>query len=143
MIIPKIIIDLICGILNALGGYHWLFCRRYIMPFVISVETCLIEWQKKDKQWWEGLLILPVMGTLCLGYFFKKENNAWGRCLWFTLQALVIGTGCLLTGHIVWYFYIGYIIGSVVLGYIYKDWQQIIGDIVTGCYLGSIIFLIK
>ena len=139
MIYTKIIVDLLCGVLNAIGGYCWHNARRYIMPILLGGEAGLIIWEKKKKDWWAGLLILPVIGTLCLGYFSGKN---WGRGLWLFLQTLVIGLGLTITGHIFWFIYIPYIVLAGVLGGIYKNWNQILGDAIAGVYLGSILFFI-
>ncbi len=141
MIFLKIIVFLSCGALNALGGYHWLFCRRYIMPFVLAFEASYIAWSKKTKDWWVGVLILPVIGTLCLGYKNFGGGN-FARAMWLFVQAIVIGCGLFITGHVAWQAYIGYCLGAGILGGIYKNWQQIIGDSIAGCYLGSIVFFI-
>ncbi len=90
--------------------------------------------------WWTGIFVLPVIGTLCLGYF---SGNNWGRALWLFIQAVVIGLGCLLTGHLNWYFYIPYIIGAGVLGGLYKNWKQYIGDFIAGSYLGLIVLFVR
>lgn len=133
--ILKILIDVLCGSLNALGGWHILWMRRYLMPVVLGAGVSVVT-----HIWWLGLMILPVMGTLCLGYF--KDGNA-GRALWLFIQAIVIGLGITMTGHLAWYFYLIYAIGAGVLGGLYKNWQQILGDSITGIYLGSIIFLVR
>lgn len=135
MIFIEIISDILAGVLDALGGWHWLFARRFIMPFVLGVVISIVS-----HTWWLGLTVLPVMGTLTLGYFSGKN---WGRGLWLFLQAVVIGLGCFLLHHLAWYFYIPYIVGAGVLGGIYKNWQQKIGDLITGGYLGLIVFLVR
>ncbi len=135
MIAIKIIIDLCCGALDAWGGHSWHNARRFIMPALIAIAVSTIT-----GVWWLGITILPVMGTLCLGYF-SGEN--WGRALWLFTQAVVIGLGCSLLGHLSWYFYIPYIIGAGLLGGLYKNWKQIYGDFITGSYLGIIIFLVR
>jgi hypothetical protein len=134
MIIFKIIIDLICGALNAWGGYSWHNARRFIMPTMIGLAVAFIT-----SVWWAMFLPLPAMGTLCLGY---HSYGNFGRALWIGLQCFALGLGLLLTGHLHWYFYLPYIVGGCVLGGLYRNWQQIIGDICTGCYMGLIIFLI-
>lgn len=134
ILIIKILVDLICGALNSWGGFSWHNARRFIMPVVIGIAVSFIT-----HIWWTGIMVLPVMGTLCLGYFGGKN---WGRALWLFLQAVVIGLGLTLTGHLAWYVYIPYIIGAGVLGGFYKNWQQVWGDMVAGTYLGSIVYFI-
>jgi hypothetical protein len=133
-ILIKVIADILCGVCDYLGGYHFLWMRRYIMPLVIGITVSLVT-----HVWWCGLLVLPEMGTLCIGY--SKDGN-FGRALWIGLQCFVLGLGLLLTHHLHWYLFLPYIVLGCVLGGLYKNWQQIIGDLVTGCYMGSIIFLV-
>ena len=141
MIYEKIIVAIGCGVLNALGGYHWLFCRRYIMPVLFGGEATLLAWEKKKQDWWAGLLILPVIGTLCLAYKNFGTGNL-SRALWLLVQALVISIGLTLTGHIFWYVSIGYVVGAGVWGGLYRNWYQPLGDFVVGTWLGCIVFFI-
>jgi hypothetical protein len=130
----KLIIDGVCGTLNALGGWHILFMRRYIMPCVIGVAVSYFS-----HTWWLGLCCLPAMGTLSLGYFGGKNS---GRGLWLFLQAIALSSGCFFLHHLAWYAYVPYIIISGLLGGIYKNWMQIFGDLIAGIYLASFIFFI-
>lgn len=134
-ILIKLFIDGICGCLNAWGGFNFLAARRFIMPFVIGVGVSIAS-----GCWYLGLTVLPVMGTLCLGYFGKKF---WGRGLWLALQAAVIGAGSLILGHLVWYAYAPYVIGGLLLAGFLYNLEQIISDIIFGCWLGIIIFVVK
>lgn len=124
-------VSLLCGALNALGGYHWLWMRRYLMPVVIGATVSLIT-----QIWWLGVVCLPVIGTLCLGYF--KWGNL-GRALWIGLQCLVLGLGLCLTGHLSYLLFVPYVVGGCVLGGLYKNWYQPVGDFVTGFYMSLII----
>jgi len=130
----KIILDVICGVLNAIGGYCWHNARRYLMPVVIAIGVSL-----STGVLWAGLMVIPVMGTLCLGYFGK---GFLGRGAWLLLQALVIGLGLFLTHHIGWYFYIPYVIGAGVLGGLLYNIEQVVGDFIFGSWLGLIVFLV-
>ena len=134
LLIAKLIIDGISGILNALGGYHWLFCRRFIMPCVIALGVSI-----GSGIWWLGFTVLPVMGTMCLAYFGGKF---WGRGLWLALQATVIGAGSLVLGHLAWWFYVPYIGGALLLAGFLYDLEQLIGDFIYGFWLAVIIFLV-
>lgn len=138
--VTKIITILGSGALNAWGGYSWHNARRYLMPVLLGGEAGFIVWENKRKDWWAGLLVLPVIGTLCLGYFNGKN---WGRALWLFLQAIIIGLGLTLTGHIQWFIYIPYIIGAGILGGIYRNWWQPLGDFISGCWLGLIILFVR
>jgi len=135
MIFIEIISCLLCGILDALGGWRFIWMRRFIMPSVIGVTVSLVT-----HVWWCGLLTLPVMGTLCLGYF---SGQNWGRGLWLFTQAVVISIGLTITGHMAWYYFLGYTVIAGFLGGIYKNWQQNVGDFVTGCWLGTVVLFVR
>ena len=137
MIILKIIIDLICGALFSLGGWKIIQLRRFAMPVVLGIGVSIIT-----HTWWTGIMVLPVMGTLCEGYF-KITNQFFARGLWLAMQAFVIGIGVTLTGHLGWYFYIPYVLIAGVLAGLLYGIQQIIGDLIFGGWLGIIIFFLK
>ena len=135
LLILKLIIDLCCAILNAIGGYCWHNARRFIMPCFLAVGVSL-----STGLWWTGFMVLPVMGTLCLGYFGGKF---WGRGLWLALQAAVIGLGFVLTGHLWIPFYVAYITVALVLAGTLYNVEEVIGDLIFGGWLGVVLFLIK
>jgi len=81
--------------------------------------------------------VLPAIGTLCLGYFNGKN---WGRALWLFVQAIALSTGLLIFHHLMWWIFIPYIIGAGILGGMYKNWPQVIGDAITGVYLSLFIW---
>ena len=133
--IYQLITDVICAALNALGGYHWLYMRRFIMPAVIGVSMAITT-----HLWWVALLPLPAMGTLCMGY---PKLGDFGRALWLFIQAVAIGLGVMLFGHLAWYFFFPYIIAAGLLGFIYSSWQQIIGDSIAGFWLGIVVLFVR
>ncbi len=135
MIFIKIIIDICCGALDAWGGYSWHNARRFIMPCLIAISVSTIT-----GVWWLGLTVLPVMGTLCLGYF---SGQNWGRALWLFTQAMVISLPLLVLSHLQWYWFVPYVIGAGLLGGLYKNWKQVYGDFITGCWLGLIVLMVK
>ncbi len=92
-----------------------------------------------------GLSVLPVIGTLCLGYFFRGDQDLqWlGRGLWLGLQALVLGIGITVSGHLSLYFYVPYVLVAFGLAaWLYRI-EQVIGDIIFGIWLGSIVFFVR
>lgn len=137
----EIFIVIGCGALNSWGGYSWHNARRFLMPILLAGEASFIAWQKNQKNWWVGLMVLPVIGTLCLGY---PSGKNWGRALWLFLQAVLIGLGLTITHHLLgtWFTFSMYAVLAGVLGGLYKNWWQPLGDFVAGCYLGSIMFFV-
>ena len=135
MLLPiKLAVDAICGVLNSLGGWHFLWMRRFCMPVLLAVTACFCL-----HPWYYGALCLPAIGTLCLKYF-SGEN--WGRGLWLFVQAIALAVGLTLTGHLAWFIFVPYCIGSGILGGIYKNWFQPIGDLIAGVYLGLFILFV-
>ena len=134
-ILIKLAVSVACGVLDALGGHSFLWMRRYMIPIVLGVCFSIIT-----HVWWVGLMVLPTIGTLSLGY--GKAGNA-GRGFWLFLQAFVIALGVTLTGHLSWFIFVPYVVIAGVLGGIYKNWQQILGDLVTGTWLGIVVLFVR
>ena len=136
MIELKIAVSLICGALDALGGFCFLPARRFIMPFILAVTVSILL-----HIWWIGVLVLPVIGTLVLGYKDFGSGH-FSRGMWLFVQYSVLGIGLFLTGHLSWYLYAPYCILGGILGGLLVSWWQPLGDFIEGLFLGSIIFLI-
>lgn len=137
MILMKIGVILLSGILNFIGGWKWHNARRFIMPLLLAVSASLCL-----HIWWIGLMVLPCIGTLILGYKRFGQGN-FSRAMWLFVQFSVCGLGLFLTGHLAWYFYIPYcILGGVLGGTLVNVWQPI-GDFIEGACLGSILLWIK
>ena len=125
------------GLLDALGGFHFLFCRRYIMPFLLGlgISTISFIFNPVWYSWLVGIAVLPMMGTLTLKYM---SGSNFGRAEWLLLQAVTGGLFLTLislffhTHFLAWYLYIFYGIGAGVGGYNYKDINQFKGDWWTG-----------
>lgn len=134
MIIYKFILVAIAGIIDAMGGYRFLWARRYLMPFLIGVGISVAT-----QMWWTGFLVLPALGTLCIGY----SGGKWLiRGLWMALQAFAIGLGLFLAHFIAWYFYVPYILISGILGATLYNIDQVVGDFIFGSFLASIVFMV-
>lgn len=145
----------ICGILDALGGFHWLFARRYILPFLMglsaSIIACLTEHSLHN--FWIGFMCLPCMGTFSLGYPKGGLAGNSGRGLWLFIQAVALSLGLAITQHLglpadwlhvnSWFIFTPYIILAGVLGGVYKNWLQTVGDFITGTYLGLLLIFIR
>jgi hypothetical protein len=136
MIELKLSIALLCGVLDALGGFCFLPARRFIMPTVLCVTTSILL-----HIWWIGFLILPVIGTLVLGYKDFGSGN-FSRGMWLFVQYFLVGIGLCLTRHLAWYFFAPYcVLGGILGGSLVRVWQPL-GDLIEGSFLGTILFLI-
>ena len=133
----KLCIASLCGALDGIGGLCWLPARRFIIPVVlcVSVSTLL-------HIWWIGLLVLPVIGTLVLGYK-NFGSGKFSRGCWLFVQYVIVGLGLFLTGHLAWYFYFPYAVLGGVLGGTLISVEQFLGDFIDGLFLGCIIFLVR
>ncbi len=136
LLIIKLVISLVCGALDALGGFCFLPARRFILPFVLAVSVSIFL-----HIWWIGALILPVIGTLCLGY---KDfgSGKFSRGFWLFVQYVLVGLGLFLTHHLSWYVYIPYCVLGGILGGSLVDVFQPIGDMIEGIILGAILLFI-
>ena len=136
----KIITDISGATCFSLGGWNILWMRRYLMPVIFAIAFSI------DLHiYWIGITVLPVIGTLCLGYFFHgNQGLQWlGRGLWLSLQGLVIGAGVTLSGHLSWYVYLLFVLVGFGLGASFFDIEQILGDIIFGIWLGSIVLFVR
>ena len=122
----------LCACLNALGGYHWLFCRRITMP--LALGWCVSQ---TSGIWWLGLTCLPALGTMTEGYFGDSND---GRAWWLVTQAAALSIGVTVTGHLWWPWFIVFVAGSFFLGHNYKDMDQLEGDALVGAYLSLFIW---
>ena len=142
-----LLVMIVGGLLDAIGGDFFLAARRFIMPFLVCAGISIITFTFYPVwySWLAGLCVLPAMGTLCLGY---PSGNNFGRGLWLFLQAS-LGFGLLLVVisyffhvHLLaWWLYIIYVAICGIWGGIYKNWEQFFGDWITGSLgLCTIIF---
>lgn len=137
----KIAIVLISSGLFYLGGNGFLFCRRFILPVLLTL-SCLLY-----SHWdWYSLTMLSCIGIFCLGYGVKSPlrhcfGNGWGRGVWGTLAGLCLGLGLCLTGHVYWFFFVPYLFLSFTLENALKDLPTWIGDPIIGAGFASIVLI--
>jgi hypothetical protein len=135
ILIFKIIIYAVGGVFNSWGGYNFLAARRFIWPFAVGGAVSIIT-----VTWWLGLLCLPSMGTLCLGYF-KGDN--FGHGLRWLLCGIAMWLGVTILGHLSWFIFIPHVILCGVLCGFSKNWNQRIGDAICGCFLTLPILFVR
>jgi hypothetical protein len=142
MILMKIVIMLICGALFFWGGYSWHNARRFIMPLVLAIFCAIYT------QCWLELTMFFSAIFLSLGYGINSPlrhifGNGWGRGVWGILVGLALSLSLLLTGHLAWYFFLGYLTLSFTLENALKNLPQSLGDPIIGCGFATIVFLIS
>lgn len=135
------IIVMTCAVFFFWGGYAQHNFRRFYMPPLIALGLSLTS-----HIWWVGITSLPLIGVMTIGYgeksiLYKYLTDEVARAVWMSLAAIIIGLGAFLTGHLAWYFYFPYILWAGFLGATLRNLNQILGDLIFGAYLSSIIFL--
>ena len=138
----KLVVMAICSALFWLGGFCWLPARRFIMPVIICGTSLFLS------QWClYNLFQLIVIAIFCLGYGEKSPlrhcfGDAWARFVWMFLSSLCLSLPLLLTNHLYWFIFPIYIGICGTLGITLRNINQIIGDLIFGASLASIILLI-
>ena len=146
-IVIILVVMIVGGLLDAIGGDVIIEMRRFVMPALVGagISTIVYSFYPLWYSWMSGLLILPAMGTLTLGYM---NGSNFGRGLWLFVQAS-LGFGLLLTLYsiffhvplLAWWLYIIYAVIAGIGGGTYKNLKQFLGDWLTGSLcLCSIIF---
>lgn len=133
MIWIKLAILLLCAYLNWQGGYNTLWCRRFLMPFILAVSCGFFS------QWWWAIpaIFIPMAITLSL----HNQN----RGVWCSIVALSASFALLVTGHLAWYWFIVYCGGNFLIGWVGNNklkLPQVIIDPLTGGAIGSLVFFV-
>lgn len=114
--------------------------RRFVMPLLLALTAWYLT------QDWRCVSMLTTMGAFCLGYGDKSPlrhcfGNGWGRGIWGLLAGLCLSLGLFLTGHLVWYFFVPYLVLNFILENALKNIPQVIGDPIIGAGFASILFI--
>jgi hypothetical protein len=141
MLIIKMIVVIVSGICDAIGGATQHNFRRFIMPVVICAGCAWLSHS------WYAFLGLASIGALCLGYgpnspLEKDTTDSWARELWGCFVAFSFGLPLLLTGHLAGYWFLGYILVCGSAENALKKLWQVAGDFIVGCCFASIILLV-
>lgn len=140
MIEIKIIAILICGGLNLIGGYCWHDARRFLMPILLA-GACIYF----AHTFWAITMLLAIP-ALTIGYGDKSPlrhifGDAWARFVWMALVALGLALGLTVTHHIIIALAAAYILIAGALGITLRNWNEILGDFIFGCWFGVIALL--
>ena len=145
-IVVILVVMVLGGLLDAVGGAIIIELRRYAMPVLVcaGVSTITYSFFPVWYSWLAGLMVLPACGTLTLPY---RGDGNFGRGLWLFINAIAFGLFLTLYSiffHVpllVWWMYLIYIVIAGIWGGIYRNWEQFLGDWITGSFgLCSIIF---
>lgn len=140
-LVIKIAVLLISGAFFSYGGYKDHNFRRFYLPHILTLSCW---WLTKDL--W-ALTMLSVIGIYCSGYGDKSIlrhifGDGWGRGIWGLLGAITLSLWAILTGHIVWYLFAGYLLLNFTLENALKSVYQLAGDFIIGMGFGVIVFLV-
>ena len=139
---PLLLIKLIalgsCAACKLVGELWWHNAQRFIMPPVLALCICLVL-----HSWWLGLLCLPMIGPLCMGYKDYGKSDGFDRAVWLLLICVAAGLGLFLTKHLAWYFYAPYCILGAVWGGVTRQWLNLVIAPISGLIIGSIILLVR
>ena len=137
LLIVKLIVLSSCAVCKLIGELWQHNLQRFVMPIILGIGVSITS-----HTWWMGGTVLLAIAPLCMGYSTYGKSNGFDRGIWLFLIAVAAGLGCLLTGHLAWYFYAPYCILSGVWGSTTRNlWNVIIAPL-SGALIGSIIFLV-
>lgn len=132
----------IAAVLNFLGGWHWLFCRRFIMPFICAVVASI-----STECWWLGITMLVAMAPLTIGYGEHSIlehifNDAWARFVWMVLVAFGFSAGPCWAGYLSPWMCILYVVANATVAMTCRNINVRVSDPLFGLGLSSILLLL-
>ena len=124
------------------GGQGFLLARRVLMPYLLMI-VCLLA----TRDLW-CLTMMSAYGVETIGYgpsspFYHCFGNGWGRGAWGLLVAIALSLALFLTGHLVWYWFVAYLLAGFTLENAFKNLPVWIGDPIIGLGFGSIVLIIR
>ena len=142
MVTLQLLTIAMAGICFSIGGWHILFFRRWVMPTILTLCCFYIT-----HSYWSISMMLSIV-FLSLGYgdnskFTHFFGPAWSRAIWGLFVGLSLSLWSILTGHIAWYWFVTYLIQGMAIEPLCKRLNQIGGDFIIGCGMGSIVLLIR
>ena len=129
----RILFIAVIALLNYLRGYHYRIPCMSAMTIIMGLWFAITL-----HHWW----LFPLVGLPMYGCLSLHDQN---RGVWCSLVALGTSLGLVLTGFLVWYLWLTYIITNYLIGWLTNNklkLPQLWEDIVTGVGFASLIFLI-
>jgi len=108
------------------------------MPVIMAVGICIVL-----HSWWLGVLCLPMIAPLCMGYKDYGKSDGFDRAVWLLLICLVEGLGLAICHHLSLWLYIPWVILAAVWGGVTRAWLNLIIAPISGLIIGLIIFLVR
>ena len=136
-LIVKLIVLSSCAGLKLIGELFWHNAQRFIMPVIVSCGTCFVT-----HSFW-GLLCLPMIAPLCMGYSTYGKSNGFDRAVWLMLICFIEGLGLTIFHHLPWIFFIPWVIVSAAWGGVTRNWWNVIIAPISGLIIGLMIFFVR
>lgn len=138
LLIVKLIVLGSCAGLKLIGELWQHNAQRFIMPVIIAIGVCIVL-----HSWWIGLVVLPMIAPLCMGYSDYGKSDGFDRAVWLLLICLAEGLGLALLHHLSWFYYVPWVIFAAIWGGVTRAWLNLVIAPISGLIIGSLIFLVK
>ena len=136
-LVIKLAIEAIGAMCKLISELWWHNAQRFIMPVCYAISISIVS-----HTWWLGLTVLPMIGTLCLGYKDFGTSDGFNRGMWLFLIGITAGLGPVLTHHLSWFVFVPYCVICGIWGAITRGlWNVIIAPI-SGLLLMAMIWFI-
>ena len=133
----KLIVIALCAGCKLIGELWWHNAQRYIMPVIIGIAVSIIS-----QVWWLGIVCLPMIAPIDLGYKFYGTSDSFARGMWLFTICLVAGLGITLLHHVSFLYFVPYCILGGAWGATTRNLSNIIIAPVSGILIGSLIFFV-
>lgn len=134
----KLLVVSACAVCKLIGELWWHNAQRFIMPVIIMIGIDIIL-----HSFYLGILCLPMIAPLCMGYSTYGKSDGFNRAVWLMLICLIAGLGLTILHHISWFIYIPWVILSAIWGGVTRMWWNVIIAPISGLIIGSIILLVR
>jgi hypothetical protein len=136
-LILKLSIEVIGAVCKLIGELWWHNSQRFIMPVCYGIAVSIVS-----HTWWLELTVLPMIGTISLGYKDFGTSDAFDRGMWLFLIGITAGLGPALTHHLSWFVLVPFCVICGVWGATTRGLWNVIIALVSGLLLMSLIWFI-
>lgn len=137
LLIVKLTVLASCAACKLIGELCWHNAQRFIMPLILAIGVCSILHS------WVGILVLPMIAPLCMGYKTYGKSDGFDRAIWLMLIVLAEGLGVAIIHHLSWFIYIPWVILTAVWGGVTRAWLNIVIAPISGAIIGLLVFFVS
>ena len=127
----KLLVVAMCMGLKLLGEIVNHDFQRFVLPPIYSLAVSYIT-----GTWWLGLLTLPMIAPIDLGYKDYGSKDSVARALWLFVICVVGSFSLAWLGYISWGFEIPFLICSGWVGTLDRNIWNVIGAPLNGLTIG-------